>query len=164
MANIYNYLSNAFLGLKERIKQYPPLFCIVLMLLSVPLAYSANSVSLGIFVLVTGMTFGIRHFRRDYTVILPILLYILMALSLIWSINPHATFQALSKELPLIIIPLCFLILPLFNLQQKQLILKYYSYGMALFCVFYLLKAAVRFAISGDVSMFFYHELVTLDV
>ena len=164
MANIYNYSKNAIPELKRSIKQEPAVACVVLMLLSIPLTYSANSISLGILALFTAMKYGVKSFRKDYSLLIPAGLYLLMALSLIWTIDRTMTINALSKELPLLIIPLCLMCLPIFTNMQRQLILKYYSYGMFAYCIFYLIKAVVRCAYSQDASVFFYHQQVTLDV
>jgi O-antigen ligase len=51
-----------------------------------------------------------------------------------------------------------------FSTEQKQNIIKYYSHGILLFTVFYFGKALIRFLITKDTSVFFYHELVTKDV
>ena len=87
-----------------------------------------------------------------------------MLLSVFWTIDSKSTFQALSKELPLLLIPLVFLISKDFTKIQKQKLLKYYSFGIVLFCCYYLLKALIRFALTQETEVFFYHELVTKDV
>src|SRR5690606_22141422 len=71
---------------------------------------------------------------------------------------------ALSKEIPLLLIPIAFMMFPAFSTGQRKMIVKWYSWGIFAYCVFYLIKAVVRFAGSGEESVFFYHELVTKDV
>lgn len=164
MGNIYNYLNNAFLELKQENSRHPSLLFVVLVALTIPLSYAVNSISLGILTLVTLLTLQKKHFKIDYYLLLPVFLYALMAVSLFWSIDSSATLQSLSKELPLLLIPVCFMLFPTFSPEQKQRIIKYYSSGIVLFCLYYLIKAGVRFVISNDVSVFFYHELVTKDV
>ena len=51
-----------------------------------------------------------------------------------------------------------------FSKEQVQKIIKYYSYAMVLYVAFYLVKAIIRFLLTNDSSVFFYHELVTKEV
>ena len=164
MVNTYNYLKTAFQELKQENSRHPTLIFVILALLSIPLLYAANSISLGLLVFITLLRFGVKQFRNDVVLLLPVFLYLLMVISLIWTIDINESILALSKELPLLLIPLCFLIFPVFSSYQKQLILKYYSLGILIFCVFYIVKASVRYMATNDPSVFFYHELVTKDV
>ena len=105
-----------------------------------------------------------RQFQLQKALILPILLFVLMALSLLWSIDYKESLQALSKEIAFIVLPLCFLFNPLLTKAEKDKILCYFSYAYFGYAVFYLLKAVLRYIITKDISVFFYHELVTFDV
>ncbi len=105
-----------------------------------------------------------RNFTFQKALVLPILLYGLMALSLFWSIDFKESVHALSKEIAFILLPLCFLINPLLAKAEKDKILCYYSYAYLGYALFYLLKAVFRYSITKDPSVFFYHELVTFDV
>ena len=87
-----------------------------------------------------------------------------MVLSFFWSVDRSLTLPALSKELPLFLIPLGFLFWKENTFQKTNILLKYYSYTMVLYVVFYLLKATIRFIATGSTDVFFYHELVTKDV
>lgn len=51
-----------------------------------------------------------------------------------------------------------------FTENQKQKIIQYYSYGIVLFAIFYLIRAIIRFVLTHDTSVFFYHELVSKEV
>src|SRR5690606_19662257 len=112
----------------------------------------------------TVITFRKTHFVYNATLLLPVLLYGLMLCSLAWSIDSENTIKALSKEIPLLLIPIAFMMFPAFSTGQRKMIVKWYSWGIFAYCVFYLIKAVVRFAGSGEESVFFYHELVTKDV
>lgn len=105
-----------------------------------------------------------RNFTFQKALVLPILLYGLMALSLFWSIDFKESVHALSKEIAFILLPLCFLINPLLTKAEKDKILCYFSYAYFGYTIFYLLKAVFRYSITKDSSVFFYHELVTFDV
>jgi len=87
-----------------------------------------------------------------------------MVLSLFWTVDLSRTQSALLKELPLIIVPFCFILFGNLSALEKQKILKFYSFGIVIFTIFYLIKAIIRFYITNDSSVFFHHELVTKDV
>ncbi len=164
MGNIYNYLKLAFLDLKQYTTRHPYLIFVLLVLLTIPLNYAVNSIALALFAIFTIVTFKKAHFVFNANLLLPVLLYVLMVGSYAWSIDGQSTIGALSKEVPLLVLPLAFMMFPAFSSGQRKLVIKWFSWGIVGYCVFYLLKAAVRFAMTGDESVFFYHELVTKDV
>jgi O-antigen ligase len=164
MANTYNYLKTVFQELKQENSRHPLFVFVVLSLVCVPMIYAANSISLGLLAFVTLYTFKKQHARIEFGLMLPVALYLLMVLSAFWTIDMDETAHSISKELPLVIIPVCFMLFPVLFPEQKKKIIGYYSWGMVLFGVFYLLKAATRFILTHDSSVFFYHELVTKDV
>lgn len=164
MANIYDYLKNASSELRQETSNNPSLIFVLLALLTIPMSYAMNSIAVGWLVLVSIITFKKIHFKKDFLLFLPIALYVLMVISLSWSIDFSASIKALSKELPLLLIPISFLLFRSFSDHQKQIILKYYSYGIVLYGIFYIVKATIRFFITNNSAVFFYHELVTKDV
>jgi hypothetical protein len=87
-----------------------------------------------------------------------------MTFSLLWSHDFNGSIRALSKELPLLIFPLSFMMYPFFDKSKKGLLLKYYSFGMFFYLLFFLIKAIIKFIITKDTSVLFYHELVTEDL
>lgn len=164
MTSIYSFLQNVFHDIKQENKDHKLFFLTVLILWTIPLSYAINSISLGLFVLFTLITFRKENFRINKDLLPLILLYILMVLSFAWSINPYRTASALGKEIPLLLIPLCFFIFRPFSSEQKQKILKYYSFGMIVYSLFYIIRATFRYFLTKDTSVFFYHELVTKDL
>ncbi len=164
MEHIFKYLKNAFQKIKSETKQNPTFLVLIFVLISIPLGYAVNGIAVGLFVFITLITLKKSNCRIDKNLIFPIVLYFLMVASIIWSHDGNATLKALSKTLPLLLLPLFFMISPKFSNLQKQKIISYYSYGMLLFTLYYLVKAGIRFAISHNADVFFYHELVTEDV
>jgi hypothetical protein len=126
--------------------------------------YAVNSIGFAIFVFYAVVTFKKAFFQFNWPLFFPVLLYVLMLFSLFWTIDSHETIKALSKELPLLLIPLIFMLFPAFSHTQRRFVLKYYSWGITFYSVFYLLQALFRYASGGDTTVFFYHELVTKDV
>lgn len=97
--------------------------------------------------------------------ILPLVgIYLLMVFSLLWTIDFNESVKALSKEIPLLIIPIVFAFTKGFSNSEKQQIQSYYAYGFTLIALVYFCRAIIRFALSGNTDVFFYHELVTFDV
>lgn len=164
MANIFNFSKNVYQNLKQENSSHSTLLLIVLALLCIPLSYAFNSIALVFLFVVTLISFKKQNIKLDLNLILPIVLYVLMLLSITWTIDFERTLNSLSKELPLLLIPVCFLLFRSFSAIEKEKIIKWYSYGIVAYSMFYLAKALLRFIISKDTSVFFYHELVTKDV
>ena len=164
MENIFNFSKNVFQNLKQEYNNHPSLLFVLLALLCIPLGYAFNSVSIGLLFIITLINYKKENINFDKCLIFPIALYLLMLLSFTWSIDKERTIAAISKELPLLLFPICFLLFRSFSEPEKHKIIKGFSFGMVAFSLFYLIKAAIRFFISQDTSVFFYHELVTKDV
>jgi O-antigen ligase len=164
MENIFNFSKSVFQNLKQEYNNHPSLLFVLLALLCIPLGYAFNSLSLALLIIITLINFKKADFGFKNYLIFPIVLYLLMLLSLTWSIDTDRTIAAISKELPLLLFPICFLLFRTFSDDEKQKIIKGFSYGMVAFAVFYLINASIRFLSSQDTSVFFYHELVTKDV
>lgn len=163
MANTFSYWNNVYQKVKNEAIENSPVFFITLIFITLPLPYIFNSIAVIAFVLHSLYNFkkAVPNFQK--VILLPILLYFIMVISLIWSINFKTSFQALSKELPLLLLPLCF-IFQSFNAIQIKKVLSNYSYVFLGYTIFYIFKAFIRFLILKDSSLFFYHELVTLDL
>jgi O-antigen ligase len=164
MTNIYTFLRNVFQDIKHENKINPTFGFVILILIAIPMLLILSSVFVGILVILTAYFFKKSDFNLNKKLLLPILLYALMVVSLFWTIDSQRTISSLVKELPLLIIPLCFLCFKPFSEIQKQKIIQYYSYGIVFLSVFYLIKALIRYIISHDSTVFFYHELVTKEV
>jgi O-antigen ligase len=164
MENIFNFSKNVFQNLKQEYNNHASLLFVLLALLCIPLGYAFNSLSLALLIIITLINFKKADFSFKNYLIFPIVLYLLMLLSLTWSIDTDRTIAAILKELPLLLFPICFLLFRTFSDDEKQKIIKGFSYGMVAFAVFYLINASIRFLSSQDTSVFFYHELVTKDV
>lgn len=92
------------------------------------------------------------------------LVYVLMVISITWSWDVDKSAASIVKELPLFAIPFCFFIYKPFTKAQVNKILRYYSFGMVCFAIFYLIRATIRFITHHDYKVFFYHGLVTEDL
>ena len=109
MVNIYNFSKNVIQNLIKENKSNNSFIPILLVLSSIPLIFAINNISMGIFLLVAFITFKKEDFKFQKEFVFPILLYVLMVISYFWSIDSKQTLTALSKEIPLLLIPLGFL-------------------------------------------------------
>ncbi|RXR33615.1 hypothetical protein EQG68_05155 [Flavobacterium piscinae] len=164
MENTLTFLSNVWQDLKKENKQHFSFIPFLLLLCTIPMPYGVNNVLLGFFLLSVFLKIKEVKFNFQSTLFLLIVLFLLMVVSYFWSIDTKATLKAIPKEIGLILIPLCFMIMKPFSKEQRQKIVKYYSYAMVVYVVFYLVKAVVRFLLNADSNVFFYHELVTKEV
>jgi O-antigen ligase len=155
------YINNFWTTIKLETKQNKSFVFIVLALISIPLKEQINTVFLGLLVLSTLLYFKKNNFIFDKNLVPPILLYGLMLWSYFWTIAVPLTVPALIKEIPLLIIPLCFMVFGGINEIQKNKIIKAYSYAMVGFSIFYLSNAIFKYISTQNPDVFFYHELVT---
>jgi O-antigen ligase len=164
MEHTSNYLKAVFRNLKYESKDQPALFFIFLALISIPLNHAFSSIAIGLLVFISIITFKKGNFHLQKNLLLPVALFLLMGLSLVWTNDFANSAKAIQKGVPLFIVPFCFMLLPKFNVAQKHKIMAYFSCGMLAFTIFWLIKATIRYLSSHDPAVFFYHELVTEDV
>jgi len=139
------------------------LIAALLLVISIPLGYAVSNIALGIFVAASLIQFNKKNINYGIALLLPTLLFSIMLLSLTWSLNFQQSFKAVSKNLPFLLIPLCFIIKP-FSSKQVKTLLKYYSGAMVIYALSYMIRAIIRYLLSGNTDVFFYHELTTKDV
>jgi O-antigen ligase len=157
MANIYNFLKNVLLDIKRESKNNLPFLSTLLLLVTIPLPYAFNNVALVFFIISTILYYKKTNFSFSNKLVLPIILFILMVFSYLWSIDKTSTLKAIPKEIVLLILPLSFMILPRFTKIQKQKIIQYYSFSIVIFVVVFLLRAIIRYFLTNDTRVFFYH-------
>ncbi|MFN8326046.1 MAG: O-antigen ligase family protein [Flavobacteriaceae bacterium] len=157
MENIYNSLKNAFQNLIKENKENKTLIPFFLLLVTIPFPFAVNNIALGIFIISAIINFKKHQGSVTKLLVLPIILYLLMVVSCIWSIDKNESFKALSKEIPLLLIPVFFMLKKPFTKNQKKRIIEFYSHSMVLLAIFFLVRAVVRYFISNDSRVFFYH-------
>ena len=156
MAIIYNSLKNVWNNLLNESKTNISFLPLVLLMVSIPLKLGINNVFLVVFVVSILMNKSKSKFSFSLILMLPILLFLWMGLSYFWSIDPSRTITAIPKEIALLIIPLSFSIF-LISKSQKQISIRIYSFAMVFFVVYYLVRAIIRYVITQDSRVFFYH-------
>lgn len=93
----------------------------------------------------------------SWAYLLPMLLFLWMCFSYLWSVDKERTLSAISKEIALLLVPIAFLLIPSFTKEQRDKLIKYYSYTMLFFVLFFLIRAVLRFILTKETSVFFYH-------
>lgn len=164
MGNTYNYLKSAVQKAKEELNNNTFAILLTLAIITIPLHYRYSNIAIILLMVFSLSRLKDKTFYFQKALIFPVLLYLLMVLSLMWSIDVKSTTSALSKELSLLLIPLSFFLNPPLSDEGKNKVLQYYSYAFFGYALFYLVKATIRFLITKDTTVFFYHELVTFDV
>lgn len=139
-------------------------FFISAVLVTLPLGYAYNSIAIVLFVLYSLLSAKKDGIYYNVALLLPAMLYLLMALSLLWSIDCNSTFRALSKEASLLFIPLAFCFNNRFIRIGRKNILRNYSIAMVLAALFFVGRAVVRYTQTGNHEVFFYHELSTFSI
>lgn len=137
---------------------------ISLVVATIPLGYVYNSVAIILFVLYSFLSVKKENVSFSGALLIPLAFFALMCLSLIWTIDFKSSLKALSKEASLLFIPIAFCL----NRQVTQRIitkvLSTYSFAMCLFAIYFIIRATVRYNATGNIDVFFYHELSTMDI
>ena len=157
MNNIYSFLNNVWKDFLEENKQNKAFIPFVLLLVTLPISMAVNNVLLGLFFLSSFFYIKKRSIKLSFIFLLPILLFLWMSISYFWSIDVERTLSAIPKEIALLLVPIAFMLIPAFTKEQKNKVLKYYSYAMLVYVVFFLIRAFIRFLITKETSVFFYH-------
>ena len=157
MNNIYNFLNSVWKGFLEENKQNKALIPFMLLLVTLPISMALNNVLLGVFFVSSLLYIRKCKITLSLIYLFPIVLFAWMSISYFWSIDLKRTLSAVPKEISLLLVPIAFMLLPTFTKEQKNKILKYYSYAMLAYVVFFLIRAFIRFLITKETSVFFYH-------
>jgi O-antigen ligase len=165
MNHTSNYLKTVFYKIDELWQNQTLLvYLLTATLVTLPMKYIMGSLACLLFLLVSFYKTKKAHFSISNVLLLPMLLYGLMLLSLTWTIDTKQTIAGLQKEVLFLLIPLAFCRIPRINRNIIERVLKIYSLIMVCYAIFYFIKAVVKFSYSGNSGVFFYHELVTLQL
>ncbi|NBL65790.1 hypothetical protein GV828_11320 [Flavobacterium sp. NST-5] len=157
MSNIYNFFTNPINDFKDNSKKHASFLPFLALVVSIPISLALNNVFLVLFFLSAFLFVNKTKPNFSLVLILPMLLFIWMGLSYFWSIDTQETLKAIPKEIAFVLIPLAFAIIPRFTVNQKDTIVKYYSYTILLFVIYYIIRAFVRYFTTGETTVFFYH-------
>lgn len=156
---------NVILKIEKTLKKqyfFPSLIALVLSTLFI--GYALSSIALGILVFFS-LWYAVvnrKKINMEYALLLPVLIYGLFVLSLFWTVNIDLTRRGLERTAVLLLVPLIFLFLPKFNLNQTKLVLEYFTKANFLYGVFFLIVGAINYFTTRSFSVFTYHELVSI--
>ena len=161
MSNLYSNIVKLFKRIIINTKD-GGLF-ILLVLITIPFANILNSICVGILFTISFFFFNKNNFNKNISLSLPIVLYALMTLSFFWSIDKSTTIKSLLKEISLLLIPLVFIFSKTIFKQEKDKIVKYFSYSIVVVSTYFIVRAFLNFIINNS-NTFFGHELVTKEL
>lgn len=159
MGITYNYLKNVWRNKVRPAKYDALIYLLALTLATIPLDFKYNSIALTALAVYSLFSAKRNRFNRNFYLLLPVALFIVMALSGIWSVDPAHSVKSLSKALPLVIIPWVFFINPQLSKQQVHRVLDLFSAATLVCGVCFLFRATLRYLETNDKNVFFYHEL-----
>jgi hypothetical protein len=139
-------------------KSNSPFLATLLLVIFIPFPVVFVNSIVVFFLIIMLLKFKTHKISVSFALFVPVLLFVLMALSYFWSIDKAATLKALPKELILFILPLAFMLLPTFSLIQKNKIIHCFSYSMLLFVLVFLARAVIRYFMCQNIDVFFYHN------
>lgn len=138
------------------------LFCCVLVVITMPLSISANSVSIMLLAanwLIEGQwKLKARRLWASKYAMLWILFFGYHAASMFYSIDRHEAKFELEKKLSFFVFPLIFATADFATGKNARTILKYFIGACVLACCICLGSACYHYS-KGDPSFFFYHQL-----
>ena len=157
-------MNNVWKDIKQENQNNFAFVFIILLLLSLPFKLAVTNTILAFFGAIIIWNYKKLKFYLPFSLLLPILLFVLMMCSFLWTIDIQKTTKAAPKEAFLLIIPLVFSVIPRFNKNQISKISKYYAYGFLVYALFFIVRAVIRYFILKDTAVFFYHQDKDLDL
>ncbi|RZJ74520.1 MAG: hypothetical protein EOO45_08320 [Flavobacterium sp.] len=139
-------------------------FFISAVVVTIPLGYVYNSIAIILFVLYSFLSARGKDFRFNFALIVPILLFGLMALSVVWTRDTKSSIMALSKEASLLFIPIAFSLARALARRHVNSVLSNFSMAMCLYGLYFVGRAIVQYYNTGDPGVFFYHEFATVEI
>ncbi len=130
------------------------------LLISIPLPYAFSSIALIVLIAAafTSSFFHKKTFRRSYW--LPVALFGIMLLSLIWTYDVGKSLRGIERQLPFLLLPMAFWLMPKLSTKTFHKSLYLFSVGMAVLAVLSLVFSGVLFLSGRPKGVFFYHSLV----
>lgn len=156
----FNFNYNFFQSIRTESKNHFSFLPFILLITTIPLHNGVNNFFLVFFSLSVLVKINKTKFHLDKNLLPLILLFVISALSLLWSIDLDKSFKALSRFIPFILVPLLFMMMKPFTKEQVYKIIAVFSFSIVFYTLFYFIKALIRFIIKGDIDSFFYHQLI----
>ncbi len=143
---------------------YTLIYLLALALITIPLNFAFGSISIILLLLSVALDYKNFKFSLNRTLLLPIALYLLMLFSLFWTKDFNATLSGLKKDIVFFFIPLAFLFLPKLSTSQISKIIRIFSFSMLIYAIYFLITALLKYFENQNSEVFFFHELVSLEL
>jgi hypothetical protein len=101
--------------------------------------------------------------NNEKTLFFPILYFIILSLSLIWTNNFDSTLSGVQKSLSFLVITAVFIVIPKISKDIQNWIIRMYSFGMLVYAATYLILASINYYHTHNRELFFYKYLVPED-
>ena len=128
------------------------------------IGFAASSIALGFFCVFSLRCFILNNtkFRFDFALALPIVLYLYFLATYFWSVDKEQTLKGFERMIVLALVPIAFSIIPKISLKNYKLVLNIFTRCNAVFGLFFLCVAFYNFISTQSISVFTYHELVSV--
>jgi O-antigen ligase len=137
-------------------------FLIAALLIAILLPY-AYSTALAILLFGVSLFSSFHHgVKFKKAMLIPIALFLLMAISLLWSVDLDRSVRGLERQLFFLLIPLSFMLMPNLSRGTFLKVLYYFSLSIGLMFLLFLIYSTFRYFTKDDVGVYFYHSLVVL--
>jgi O-antigen ligase len=133
---------------------------IAAMLISLPLPYAYSTTVL---IVLLACSAGSAYFHKvtlKKSQLLPIAFYLFMILSMIWTNDIQRSLRGLERQLPFLLIPLIFLLMPEISRRNVKRALYSFAVALALLACILTINAFVLYSHGGDPNVFFYHNIL----
>jgi O-antigen ligase len=137
-------------------------FLIAALLISILFPY-AFSTTISILLFAASLFSSFYHkieFKKS--MLIPILMFLLMTISLLWSIDVDKSIRGLERQLFFLLIPISFILMPNLNRTTFLKALYYFSISIGGMFLLFLIYSTFRYFSKDDIGVYFYHSLVVL--
>ena len=136
---------------------------ITLILVTLPLNNIFVSIATIGFV-VAGLVLNQRqNIKNEKSIFLPVLFFIILTMSLLWTNDFDASLSGLQKSLSFIVIPVVFFIIPKISKETQNWIFRVYSFGILVYASMYIIMAGINYYSTMNRELFFNKYLVPED-
>lgn len=160
--NLMSILKNYIPRYNNKINLFICLLALPLITITLPPFY--NSIATILFLVLSFSGLFKLKFKINKALLIPIILFGLMTLSLLWTSDLAFSLKGLQKNLPFLLIPLAFLFLPKFDKKTLYFAIRLFGFSMVFFAIYSFMRATMRYVENGDKSMFLYNELVSVEL
>lgn len=140
------------------------IYLLALILITIPLDFAFGSISCIAFLVFVVFNLKKLNFTFRKQMLFPIILYSIMAASLFWTQNVNNTLSGLQKTVLFLLLPIAFCFTPKFQKKDVYKVIRWFSLSMVLYALYFYFLAIVKYFETKNRDVFFFHELVSLDI